>query len=128
MSLDLATLDTRKASNQGVEFELDHPSTGEPLGIVLTVVGTDSDDYKRAEHAATNKRLNKRNAKMTAEGLEATTRGLLVECIKGWTGMVVDGEEMEFTKENARAVLKRFPWIQEQVDQFVGDRRNFIQD
>ena len=55
------------------------------------------------------------------DGLE-----LLAKCTRSWSGVVIDGKDVEFSHSNALMVYERFPWIKEQVDTAIGDRANFI--
>lgn len=45
-SIDLASLDTQAACEQGAELELLHPATGQPLGVYLTLAGVDSRTHR----------------------------------------------------------------------------------
>jgi hypothetical protein len=56
-TLDLASLDTVAAANKGFELELVHPHTKEGLGQFITIVGSDSDQYKEYQNALTNARI-----------------------------------------------------------------------
>lgn len=127
--MDLAQLDTTAAANEGADIELLHPTTGAPLGVLITVCGTDSDAYRQALRERQNKRL--RNAKrggatLTAEEIEAEALDLLVRCTSGWTGVELDGKPVAFTREAARDLYRRFRWIREQVDTAIEDRANFL--
>ena len=50
---------------------------------------------------------------------------LLAKCTTDWAGIVVEGETLDCTYENAVKLYGRFAWIMEQVDEFVADRANF---
>lgn len=123
--IDLATLDTTAKADQGVEYELIHPESGEAMGIFITVAGSDSRIWRKAlsDIAERNKGLRRTAELVRQEGIEAAAR-----CTLGWRNVVLDTKPLEFTQENARKLYARFPWIREQVDTFRYDRSNFLPD
>lgn len=125
---DLSNFDTCAAGNEGAEMKLLNPETGEELGPVFVLAGADSDVYVSKQRKNINKRLrNKRGAKgIDAELIESEAIDLLAECTLNWRDVVLDGETLPFSKNNARELYTRFPWIREQADAFIGDRANFI--
>ncbi|MDI6742661.1 MAG: hypothetical protein QMD11_07965 [Smithella sp.] len=136
--IDLASLDTIKGSNKGFDVWICHPSTNEDLGIIIHVLGKDSDEYQQIIYAQNDKRVE---MKIKNAGTYLTRRGyagisteevaqggieLLAGCTKSWSGVVLDGISIDCTYDNAIMIYKRFPWIKEQVDTAIGDRANFI--
>ena len=120
--MDLATLDSVKAANEGAAMEVLHPTSNVPLKddqdnpITITLIGQDSDKVKKRQRLEMNKRLKAgRRSTMTAEELEEQ-------------GIKLDGQLLDCTADNAMKVYKRVPWLREQVDSFVGDRANFLKD
>lgn len=145
MSYDLADIDTIKASNEGVDFEIKHPTTNGPTGIFFTILGKDSDtfrefqrhkfnEYLRAEAYA--KARGKQPQAKSAEDYEDDMLTLLVACTTGWffretpdspkMPFLFGGKEMAFTAENLRAVYKARPFVRDQINDAVGDLANFI--
>ena len=136
--MDLSSLDTVSASAEGASLELRNPvsdavlrdeKSGEP--VTITLVGTDSRDYMKITHDIQNRRLGKRlgkggRLKTTAEEIDADALELLVASTKSWQHIIVDGAELSFSAANARMLYTRFPWIKEQVDEFIADRSNFL--
>ncbi|MDD5724394.1 MAG: hypothetical protein PHY29_11760 [Syntrophales bacterium] len=133
-AIDLAAIDTVKGSNEGFDVHIYHPGTLVDLGIVINVLGKDSDEFQRVSRAQSKKRLAKmtkggfrvQNLTPPPEEIEADGLELLAACTKSWSGVVIEGKEIEFSHENALMVYERFPWIKEQVDTAIGDRANFI--
>src|SRR5512135_3668091 len=127
---DLKNLDTSEAAETGAVLEVLHPTENTPLGIRITLAGADSDIYRKFMYKATNKRVQRlkpgQGVPFTAEEQEENGLDLLATCTLAWEGVVVDGEEIPCNKENAKELYRRFPWLKEQVDQFVGDRANFL--
>lgn len=126
-ALDLASLDTAALCEQGAELELTHPATGAPLGVYLTLAGVDSKSWRKATAALAEKRLGKRG-KVSAEEVQTGGVEILARCTLGWRGVVVDGQEMPCTVNNARTLYGRFPWIFEQADRFASDRGSYLRD
>ena len=131
--VDLAAIDTVKGSNEGFDVRIYHPGTNEDLDITISVLGKDSDLFQKVSRNQNKKRM----AKMQKGGFRNTTSipieqvesdgvDLLAACTTGWTGVVIDKKEIEFSKDNAVMVYERFPWIKEQIDTAIGDRANFI--
>jgi hypothetical protein len=124
---DLSQLDTAKASDEGAELELRHPKTGEVLGgPVIILAGPDSEIVRGAQRKLTNKRLKGRRTKVDAEMIEDEQLEVLALSTLGWRDIACDGAVLPCSKENAKMLYGRFPWIREQVDEFVGERGNFI--
>ena len=130
--VDLAKIDTVKGSNEGFDVRIYHPGTNEDLDITISVLGKDSDAFQRVSRAQNKKRLAKmqkggfRNISAPLEEVERDGIDLLASCTTGWTGVIVSGKEIEFSKDNAVMIYEGYPWIKEQVDIAVGDRANFI--
>lgn len=129
--MDLTQLDSVKASNDGADLHVVHPSTGEKLGIVITLAGPDSDVFRKAKRRNTDKRLKavqKGREKLSSAELEQEATEILAACTLDWSGIQEGKKDLECTPENASDLYTRYPWIREQVDEFIGDRANFIKD
>lgn len=126
--VDIATLNTVEAAEKGFELELEHPVNGTPLDVFITVLGVDSAEYKKAQHATSNRFLKKKKMKLTSEEFDANALETLVACTTGWRNMVYEGEELPFTKNNVKMLYTKVPWIREQVDEAIADRSNFLRD
>lgn len=132
-SFDLAQLDTIAEADKGAAMALLHPVTRQPLvdaagqPIAITLAGMDSQAFRAAQRAATNKRLAQRGrAKLTAEELDAEQLDTLARCTLSWSGIVLDGAALPCTTANARQLYERLPWVREQADEYIADRANFI--
>lgn len=131
-NIDLSSIDTVKGANGGFAVPICHPGTSEELGIAITVLGKDSDEFQKISRQQSKKRMDRmskggfRNQAISPEEIEQDSLNLLAACTKSWTGVVLEGQPLPCTKENAIMLYERFPWIKEQVDQAIGDRANFI--
>lgn len=128
--VDLAALDTGAGAEEGRELQVRHFKTGEPIGLTLQLLGTDSATYERAVRAqqrATQDRLVANRAKrITAEEVDDNALELLVALTRGWSPFDLDGKDYPYSAANARGLYRRFRWIREQADEFAGDRANFL--
>lgn len=149
--MDLAKLDTVASANEGFEVQLFNPGTMENLGIYITVLGRDSDEFRRLQAEQSKRRMGKlakggsfRMSSINAEEMERDTLELLAACTKSWRQerpaaegesldekhyvdtLTVAKEELVCTRENALMLYTKYPWIKEQVDAGVTDRANFI--
>lgn len=124
--IDLATLDTSKAQDEGIEVTILHPKTEEPLGITIRVAGVDSDRAKRARREILDRRIRKRKRSFTAKEIEDDELQQLAAQTISWTGVVIDGKEIELTPDSAAALYRRFPFIKRQVDVEAGDIAGFL--
>lgn len=107
------------------------PTDLTPTGIVVKVYGADSEKARAVETAQRNRRLRVIQAtggarRMKAEEYDKEGLDLLVECTAGWSGVVENGEPLEFNSANVRSVYERHPWLREQVDKAVADRSLFF--
>lgn len=113
------------------DVTINDPITGEPTDIVITVMSMDSDDYKKVQLKLQNEQIKfarKNRGKTTAERIQQEALELLVAITVNWKGVEKAGENWPFSHENARELYTKLPFIKEQVDEFVGDRRNFIRN
>lgn len=127
--MDLSKLDTTKRSNAGMEVKIVTPDTGQDTGIRISMLGRDSDLYRKTLHEQNRKRAqrtrNVRNYIITSEEIERDAIDLLAHCATGWTGIEENGAAVSFSVDAARDLFTRFPTIREQVDAEVHDRANF---
>lgn len=114
-----------------------NPETSQPIRdkdgneAYILLLGTDSKAAQKHRREAMNRQLSKRNRnKMTAEEVEASAIEQLVALTRGWhlVNFAGDAVEFPFSEANARTIYStpQFSWIKEQVDEFCGDRGNFM--
>jgi hypothetical protein len=136
MNFDLSTLDTAPAAEAGAKMTVLHPATGAPLktdagaDLYLMLAGEDSERCRSARRAISDKRLKAQasglRVQITRDELEADDLDVLVACTMGWGGLALDGADLPFNAENARALYKRLPWLREQANAFITDRSAFL--
>lgn len=129
---DLSALEGASTADAGATLEVLHPATGQPMlqddgsPVTITLLGQDSRKWRAFVRQTTNRRLQSRKAKQTAEEIEAENTEGWVALTVAWKGIVLAGEALECTPANARMIYGRFPFIREQVAEFVSDRANFL--
>lgn len=111
-------------ANEGHEFEIVDPETGEGTGMFLSVVGKESETYKREFRRRVN---DLRKAEVLNTGKPAKVRvveddiadsvDVLAACTTGWRDVVIDEAEgaLPFSPENVRR-LYSFDFVRLQAD------------
>lgn len=135
--MNLAAYDTVAASDRGADLELILPNgkpildekTGKPWTIKL--MGVDSRQYQDSQHKVANRRINRRSRTrkgLSAEELDSDQLEVLLDVTSSWFGIQLGPNDppLEFTRENARLVYTRFPWIRDQAEDFIGERSNYL--
>lgn len=131
--LDLAKKDPAKAAEVGFAFNLLLPD-GEKTDAEITVRGGNSPEVKNfarrfyqeqkvKEQQA--KRRNKDVEEMTIEEAEDFAVDAAVTRLIGWKGIGEDGKEVAFSKENAARILKKYPFIRDQIMEHSENIFNF---
>ena len=126
MTFDLAKLDTAKVAEEGAELRVAHPTTGEDLGITITLIGTDSKTFRDISKSRATASLKKKTREIDLDQNESDAVELLAKCTKGWTGITENGKEVSFSYDNAVQLYTKYIWLREQIDRFMADRSNFL--
>ena len=126
MTFDLATLDTAKVAEEGAELRVAHPTTGEDLGITITLIGTDSKTFRDISKIRATMALKKKTREIDLDQNEQDSIELLARCTKGWSGITENGKDIPFSYENAVKIYTKYLWLREQIDRFMADRSNFL--
>ena len=126
MTFDLATLDTAKVAEEGAELRVAHPTTGEDLGITITLIGTDSKTFRDISKIRATMALKKKTREIDLDQNEQDSIELLARCTKCWSGITENGKDIPFNHENAVELYTKYLWLREQIDRFMADRSNFL--
>jgi len=126
--VNLDELNPQGFADKGATLHLANPMTGEPLKlngkpVQVLVLGSDSTKIRESQAAVRKERLS--NAEINDE--EAGRR-YMAAAIAGWENVQLDGEILPYTPDNATLLVKRAPWIIEQLAPFSTDRANFAQN
>lgn len=130
---DLSAFDTLSASENGREMVVLKPgsvlpfmSDGKPWKI--TLLGEDSVPYRNAKHTM-KRRVYESHAAgnpIIGRSLDALLAEVAGECTVGWSGISMSGSAVDFTKEKAAEIYLKFPWLLDQVMNFIENRVNFL--
>lgn len=126
---DLSNFNTKTLSNDGAWMTAVSPADGLELDIRIKCAGLDSAYFQSAKEKFENKRRKKLEngaGLPSAQELDAARLQTLSECTLAWENVEVDGKPLECNRINAAYVYRNYPWLREQVDAFIGDRRNFL--
>ena len=145
--MKLSRLNIKQAVNSGVwvdilmitDFEYTAPDgtvvqlrEGDPSGMSLRLLGTDSDVYQTMQEKAFAARLKKKGGAKEPETLaEADARAvdLLVALTVDWKGFDDDnGNPIPFSEQAIRAVYadSGYKWLRDQADLAANQRRRFF--
>lgn len=111
--------------DRGREMELADPFTGAPTGIKLTIAGPDSATSRRARVQLADELVEAADddGKVSAESRRRARLNSLAVHVLRWD-IHEGGEQVPFSTKALLRVLA-VQWVEEQVDTFAGDRRNF---
>lgn len=109
-----------------------HPSTGEKIGVSVTVLSINDEKMATAKRRIQNKKLelDRRGKTFKADDLEENEMELLTTAITGWNwegDVDFHGEKPAFNEKNVKAVLKELTWFKQQIMEAVGDEKAFFQ-
>lgn len=130
--MKLSDLKLSELADAGAKMIVTHPVTDEPLldddgeKMWIRLVGQDSKQFRQASARIANREIKKRKTSRTVEKSEQNAIELLVACTIDWHIQVDDDEPTKFSTEMAEIVYEEHNWLREQVDFFVGDRANFL--
>jgi hypothetical protein len=135
MTLDL-NFGTREAATKGAWLHLVHPVSAEPLydgpdqPVRWLIAGKDSEQYQRKLNDQQTRRIadsaKTKVTTLTGERFTAEALDLMAGCVLEVEHSVFAGQPLLNNFEAIRAVLKKEPWIAEQVDAFLMDRAGFL--
>lgn len=115
---DLLTADDHK---KGAEVQIISPRTSEPTDFYIRVMGPDTKEFRRAKSAAIRKSIKSDDGDYDDSALE-----VILAVTVGWRGIERDGKAVDFTREDCERLYQNSPYILDQVDLFLADRKNFI--
>lgn len=131
--MDLGKIDYVAEADAGAEMTLIDPATGGTIvddtgaPCVIILAGADSNRYKRAHQALSDRNLQKaRTTPPTAEGIEQDTMSVLAACFIDWRGFTRSGEPVKCDKNAAIELMTKAPFVREQVAGFINNRANFM--
>lgn len=110
---------------RGADLDLVAPWDGQPTGMVLTIVGPDSETARRADLALVDELAEMADAdgRVTSEHRAKAKLNALARRIIRWD--VKEDEKLVALTTKTALTLLSVGWVRDQVDAFAGDHRNF---
>lgn len=137
MAFDLSKKENQlsQLAEEGVEFELKHPDTDEPLGAFIKVRGARSKTAEKFLRKMINE--NARQEALRSKGKDRDKPRPIEESIEGmneiafvriisWRGIEDNGVPYELTKENALELFERESWIRDQILEVSNEAERFL--
>lgn len=127
--MDNLNLNLRETKDT-VDLRLRYEDDDSYMGITLQVKGPDSPEYIAMERRNLNERSERylKGKKITAEIQERQLVELLQACIVDWTieaPALAEGAEPPACNKKNKLLLLENREIRDQLNEFVGQRRNF---
>jgi hypothetical protein len=122
--MDIHSLYTADAHEEGAEMQITNPATGEKVEAYIKVKGIDSKAFRQASR-------KKQRAMLTAMSLgedcdeDKLDVDALAELTIGWRGIMDGDKEYTFTKARAKDLYTQSPGIRDQIDRYISKRANF---
>lgn len=128
-AIDLSSFeDAIQKQEKGIDVPILGMDGKTPLGLTIRVAGPDSDRAQKAQEELADELIEQENmTRLNAR--DAAKRGIkyLARITIGWApDVVLDGQELAYSPENAERVYTKFRFIREQVDRAAGNRARFI--
>lgn len=131
MAFDFGKNNVGKIAEAGYKFELVYPPTGEATGAFITVRGDASKTVQAYNRAQFNREQQKaksgRNSDRVIpieEFIEKAIEKAVVKTIS-WEGIMVDGNELPYTEDNAKKFYAENEWVREAVERESAEITNF---
>ena len=109
-----------------------HPITGKLTGATITLFGPDSQESQELDAKLSDKRLQRIQQRGVQKISSAELAEMQLEKLVGLTKEIqnffVKGEIYASTKTNIMNLYHGNPWLREQVQDFLEDRRNFFRE
>lgn len=123
--INLEDFDLTTDAERGFDLTLKDPYTGKSTDVVFSVIGSDSRAYRSAKAEAFRANLKTAREDGEQEDADELNARIYAKCVRNWEGLSLKGQPLEYSPENALTVLKRFPWISDQIAAAVENRLNF---
>lgn len=128
--VDIASLGA-SSQEQPTKVEIRHPATGLPFGLVLHVVGYESERVRKVERRIANAAMKQQRRKLTYDEARDNTLSIAAATVTAWDwpeGFELSGNSAPAcTPDNVKELLRQCPFVGEQMDAVAGDRASFLE-
>jgi len=122
-----------------MKMELRDPNTNVVLRdkkgkalITFDLLSVESSEFKKVERKQRDKflkmqSLNRGKIKLSSDELDEDQFTKISSCVLGWSGMELNGKDLNYDKSNVRKILTEdeFGWIKDQIVDYIEERENF---
>lgn len=123
-------MDIANIKPQERTVEILHPSTGEKIGVRVSVMSITDPRLKTLKRRIQNEKnkLEQRGKFFKAEDVEANQNELLASAITSWEWYDAEfkGKKPEFSKETVQIVLTELEWFADQIATEISDEKAFF--
>lgn len=136
---DLLSFDTKAAAEAGYRLILENPFTQVAMDefypdgpFYIDILGGDAADVVAVQEEVESARLDRiqrtRSIVPESETKRQEDADILVAATVGWRLPPMGGKELTYSPKAAKDLYldRRFPWIKEQVNRAVGERKRFF--
>lgn len=122
------TMDVKTAVEKGFTFTV-CDIDGVEGDATISVVGVGSRSYTQAsaKYDAYVRKQQERKKEPDPDTLEKLWCEVLAKCTTGWTNVEDDGEEVEFSVENAIRMYSDYPPLRAQVADAIGNVKAMLE-
>lgn len=113
--MDIDSLKTRQAHDAGAEMRVRGPN-GKLTDLYISFVGIDSTLWGKILADLERDAFEKKEIDKFESLSKAAT---------GWRNATANGKPVEFSQKNLQNLLKDAPYIYDQANKFIADRKNF---
>jgi hypothetical protein len=134
--MDLTDLDALTFSEAAQRMIVQHPATGDDLKdsdgneVALLIRGDNDPSMKRLDLKIQNQRLKKASKRgrvdLDAAQIEAERFDRAVASVAGWENIFDGKKPLECNPANVKAMLQKFPWMEDQIHEFRSNEGNFL--
>jgi len=129
--MDIKTLDALVAADEEGATITIYQKGGDPYlaadgtESTMTVLGSESKQYRAAKRQITDRMMKRRRATMSAEDVERNAIFLAASAVVGWHGWESGKDKLECTPDNLRLVLA-IEHIRDQVEEAIRGHSDFF--
>lgn len=113
-------------------YEVKHPKTDEPIGIIVSLVSIDDDKLKAVKRRIADKRahLEARGKSLSGSDIDNNTNEIVFAAMTGWqwsdTAEWRGKKNPPFNKETVFDVLNTLAWFRNQLSEEIGATDRFF--
>ena len=107
--------------------ELKHPSTGESIGMTVTIASRYSEVYEDYLYTKVQERIDSGDAedkKMSLKELQEENRKMYANLTLDWA-IKFDGKKPKLTSDKALEIYSKLKWIMPQIEEAIAAKEDF---